>query len=314
MNQQKQTPGVFEQLGEILKSEPAILQHLEWKAKAAHRNTSFSPERRGEQMIKEYSEELTGDIEELKTGGASDESISDYKTRYERYFSSYLGAKSNCFSVMITGGSNFPVRRHEKANRSEQKHYEIFREWRQRAKKAILRKAKPAATYKSELERYRAELAAMQHNHELMKEGNKRIKAANKSGEDITEYLTTTFNIQPHMIAHTMRWGFGLTNNNANMKRVEQQIKLLETKEAIKEKNPITRYNFEGGYLLVNYEVDRLQVFFDSRPSSTELQEWKQKGLNSYNWSPTAKAWQRKITPNAMYHVKNMLPKLTKVS
>ena len=305
---------VLGQLGEILKPEPAILQHLEWKAKAAHRNTSFSPERRGEQMIKEYSEELTGDIEELKTGGASDESISDYKTRYERYFSSYLGAKSNCFSVMITGGSNFPVRRHEKANRSEQKHYEIFREWRQRAKKAILRKAKPAATYKSELERYRAELAAMQRNHELMKEGNKRISKAKKTGEDLTQYLTETFGIAPHMIEWTMKFGFGLQNNNANMKRVEDMIKTLEQKEAMKEENPITKYTFEGGYLLVNYEVDRLQVFFDGRPTPEELAAWKAKGLNSYNWSPTAKAWQRKITPNAMYHVKNMLPKLTKVS
>ena len=314
MNQQKQTPGVFEQLGEILKSEPAILQHLEWKAKAAHRNTSFSPERRGEQMIKEYSEELTGDIEELKTGGASDESISDYKTRYERYFSSYLGAKSNCFSVMITGGSNFPVRRHEKANRSEQKHYEIFREWRQRAKKAILRKAKPAATYKSELERYRAELAAMQRNHELMKEGNKRISKAKKTGEDLTQYLTETFGIAPHMIEWTMKFGFGLQNNNANMKRVEDMIKTLEQKEAMKEENPITKYTFEGGYLLVNYEVDRLQVFFDGRPTPEELAAWKAKGLNSYNWSPSAKAWQRKITANALWHVKRMLPQLTKVS
>ena len=134
-----QTPGVFEQLGEILKPEPAILQHLEQKAKDAHRNVSFSPERRGEQMIKEYSEELTADMAELKTGGASDESINDYRARYERYFSSYLHAKSNTFSAMITGPANFPVRRHEKANRSEQRHYEIFREWRQRAKKAIVR-------------------------------------------------------------------------------------------------------------------------------------------------------------------------------
>ncbi len=241
MNTQTQTP-VFETLGEILNPEPAILQHLEGKAKAAHRNTSFSPERRGEQMIKEYSEELTADMEELKQGGASDESVSDYKNRYERYFSSYLGAKSNCFSIMITGAGNFPVGRHEKANRSEQRHYDIFREWRIRAKKSIIRKAQPQKTYNSELERYRAELATMQHNHELMKEGNKRIKAANKSGENITQYLTDTFNIPEHMIEHTMRWGFGLTNNNANMKRVEDMIKTLEQKrgnERHKPNNPL---------------------------------------------------------------------------
>ena len=98
---------VFETLGEILKPEPAILQHLENKAIQAHNWVSFSPEKRGSQMIADYSEELATDMQELKDGGATDESVNDYKARYERYFSSYLGAKSNCFSVMITGGSNF---------------------------------------------------------------------------------------------------------------------------------------------------------------------------------------------------------------
>lgn len=296
-----------------MKQDVNILQHLEGKAKAAHRNTSFSPELRGEQMIKEYSEELTSDIEELKTGGASDESIADYKTRYEKYFSSYLGAKSNCFSIMITGGGNFPVRRHEKANRSEQRHYEIFREWRQRAKKAIIRKAQPAKTYTSELERYRSELAGMQRNHELMKEGNKRIKAANKSGEDLTQYLTDTFGIAPHMIEWTMKFGFGLQNNNANMKRVEDRIKVLEQKEQAQGTNPITRYSFDGGEFVVNYEVDRIQIFFGTRPSTEELAAWKAKGLNTFNWSPSAKAWQRKITPNAFSCVKRMFDRITKL-
>jgi len=291
---------------------PGLLSHLEEKAARAHNWTSFSPEKRGAQMVKDYGEELAGDMEELKAGGASDESISDYKARYERFFSSYLHAKSGTFSAMITGPAKFNNRRHEKANRSEQRHYEIFREWRERAKKAIVRKAKPAATYTSELERYRAELAGMQRNHELMKEGNKRIKAANKSGEDLTAYLTDTFAIEPHMIQWTMRRGFGLQNNLANMKRIEGMIKLLEQKEAMKEKSPVTKYLFDGGEILVNYEVDRIQIFFATRPTSEELAVWKSKGLNTYNWSPSAKAWQRKITPNALYHVKTMFDRITK--
>ena len=67
------------------------------------------------------------------------------------------------------------------------------------------------------------------------------------------------------MIEHTMRWGFGLQNNNANMKRVEDMIKTLEQKEAMKDKSPITKYRFESGEFLVNYEVDRIQIFFDTR-------------------------------------------------
>lgn len=296
-----------------MEQSKGLLAHLEDKAVRAHNWTSFSPERRGQQMVSDYGEELAADMEELKAGGAGEEAIADYKGRYERFFSSYLHAKSGTFSAMITGPAKFNNRKHEKANRSEQRHYEIFREWRERAKKAIIRKAQPAKTYSSELERYRAELAGMQRNHELMKEGNKRIKTAHKNGEDLTQYLTETFGIAPHMIDWTMKFGFGLQNNNANMKRVEERIKVMEKKEQAQETNPITRYSFDGGELVVNYEVDRIQIFFTNRPTSEELTAWKAKGLNTFNWSPSAKAWQRKITPNAFSCVKRMFDRITKI-
>lgn len=300
-------------MNQEIKTTDNLLSHLKDAAIRSHYNTSFSPERRGEQMIADYSEELTGDIEELKSKDVSDEKILDYKNRYERFFSSYLGAKSRTFSVMITGAGNFPVRRHEKANRSEQKHYEIFREWRIRAMKAIVRKSQPVKTFVSELDRYKAELAGMQRNHELMKEGNKRIKQANKNQEDISQYLIETFGIAPHMIDWTMKFGFGLQNNNANMKRVEERIKVMEQKESRREETPITKYTFDGGEMVLNYEVDRIQIYFAGRPNSEELAAWKAKGLNSFNWSPTAKAWQRKITANAWHTTKHMLPNLAKV-
>lgn len=295
------------------------LDHLKDKATRAHNWTSFSPERRGEQMIKDYSEELNEDIEELKKGGANEESITDYKTRYERLFSSYLGAKSNCFSAMITGPAKFNTRRHEKANRSEQRHYEVFREWRIRAKKAIIRKAQPVKTFVSELDRYRAELAGMQKCHELMKNCNAIIKKA--KGKDCTQLLVdaglseaNAHKIQSPDFAGRIGFAsFKLTNNNANMKRVEQRIKEMEQKESVRNENPITNYTFDGGEMIINYEIDRIQILFSSRPSQEELNTWKEKGLNTFNWSPSATAWQRKITPNALSCVKRMLTNIKKV-
>lgn len=308
------TNGLFEQLGEILKPEPAILQHLQDKAIRAHNWVSFSPEKRGEQMIKDYSEELTADIEELqKDENISPEIIADYKARYERLFSSYLGAKSNTFSAMITGPAKFNTRKHTKANRSEERHYEIFREWRTRAKKAIVRKAQPVKTFVSELDRYKAELEALKQRHELTKQGNKIIAKAKKTGEDITQYLTDTFNVQPHMMDLVKKFGFNTVNNNANMKRIEQRIKELEVKESQREENPITNYTFEGGEMVINYEIDRIQILFSTRPTNEELTAWKAKGLNTFNWSHTNKAWQRKITANAMYCIKHMLTGITKL-
>lgn len=302
-------------------TETPILQHLERAAIQAHNWTSFSPEVRGKQLIADYSEELTADMAELrKDESVSEEAIQDYKSRYERFLTSYIHAKSNCFSVMITGGSNFPTRRHEKANRSEHRHYEIFREWRERAKKAIVRKAQPVKTYTSELERYRAELAGMKRSQEIMKACNAAIKKA--KGKDCTEALIlaglsrdNAVKIQLPDFCNRIGFpSFKLTNNNANMKRIELMIKTLESKEAAKEVAPITNYTFDGGTMVVNYEVDRIQIIFTNRPTSQELSEWKAKGLNSYNWSPSNMAWQRKITANAMYHVKHMLTNIKKVT
>lgn len=291
-----------------------ILSHLASKAEQAFRNVSFSPEKRGQSLINDYSAELTEDMEELKAQGVDNETVIEYAKRYEQNLTAWIHAQGNCFSVMITGAGNFPVRRHQKANRSEKRHYEIFREWRTKAKKAIVRKSRPVVTYLTEIDRYKAELEGMKRSHDLMKEGNKIIAKAKKDGTDITEYLTTTFGIKPHMIDWTMKFGFGLQNNNANMKRVEQRIKEMEQKEAKRESGASAKYSFEQGEFMVNYEEDRIQIFFTDRPSKDELTEWKNKGLNTYNWSPSNKCWQRKITSNALNHIKHMISgKITKL-
>lgn len=308
---------LFSTLGEALKPEPLplALQHLQQRAVQAHQWTSFSPERRGETMIKDYSEELAADIAELQANAdITPESIADYSARYERYFTAYLSAKSRCISPMITGPARFPTNRAEKANRSERNNYEIFREWRKRAKAAIVRKAQPVKTFVSELDRYKTELEALKKRHELTKEGNKRIAKARKTGEDIRQYLTDTFNVQPHMLDWSLKFGFNTVNSNANIKRIEMRIKELESKEQRREVNPITKYTFEGGEMLLNYEVDRIQIMFATRPTKDELTAWKAKGLNTFNWSPSANAWQRKITSNAWYCVRHMLPNLAKAA
>lgn len=295
---------IFEQIAEITK--PDLLSHLRQKAISAHNWTSFSPEKRGEQMIKDYSEQLQGDIEELKKAMIDDEAILSYKTRFINLFSSWINAKSSCASSMITGPANFNVRRAEKANRSEERHYEIFQEWRNKAKKAIVRKSQPEKTFISEIDRYKNELIKLKEAQELTKKGNKIIAKAKKDGSNIDEYLTTTFNIAPHMLDWTKKFGFNTVNNNANMRRIEQRIKELEQKETMRTEATEQGFDFEGGKVVVNYEADRIQVFFDTRPTKAELENWKSKGLNSFNWSPSNNAWQRKITSNAIWVTKKM--------
>lgn len=302
---------IFNQIADVVRPEPKILAHLERKAQIAHNWLSFSPEKRGTQMINDYSEELESDIKELQSQDITEETINDYKARYERLFSSYLSAKGNCFSTMITGGSGVNLRKHEKTKRSEERHYQIFREWRERAKKAIVRKAKPQTTYLSELDRYKAQLEGMRKNHELMKEANKMISKAKKEGKDISPQIMEFIGCSKFDSEWAMKYGFGLANNNASMKRVEDMIKLLEKKEELKNNDEAKKeYIFEGGILKLNYEIDRIQIIFDSKPNFETLNKWKQNGLNSYNYSPSNNAWQRKITPNAIFAVKQLFKRL----
>lgn len=284
-----------------------LLQGFKEKAISAHRWTSFSPEKRGETLINQYSAQLSEDLEELKAEKVDNETLVSYEQRYKSLFSAWINAKSNCISSMITGPARFPIYKAEKANRSEEKHYTIFQQWREKAKKAIIKKTQPEKTYNSEIERYKQELEGMRKNHELMKTGNIAIKKANKDKADISQYLINTFGIKEHMIEWTMKFGFGLQNNNANMKRVEQRIKELEAKEQSRQDEPEKEFLFNGGKVVMNYEADRIQIIHDTKPGQDVITLMKK---NGFKWSPFNKAWQRQITANAIYTTKHLINQL----
>jgi hypothetical protein len=292
-----------------------VLNHLWNNAFRYKYHQSFSPERRANQLVREYSGILTKELAEIETAALkyskTSEEIDAIKTRYQQKFekllTAYWNSESNCISAMITGPSNFPVRQQEKRRGWAENKYTEFVEWRNRAKQAIIKSFKPKATVETELQRYQKELAQLESKHEQMKEGNKRIKEAHKTGEDLTAYLIENFGVAPHMVEWTMKFGFYLTNSNANIKRVRERIAIMEKKQENIEKGEANEIEFEGGRLVFNHEADRIQIFFNARPSREELNAWKEKGLNSFNWSPSQNAWQRKITANAIYATKKML-------
>ena len=281
-----------------------LLQGFKEKAIRAHSWTSFSPEKRGETMVNQYSAQLAEDLEELKAQNIDSETLAAYEQRYKSLFGAWLNAKSNCISSMITGPARFPIHKAEKANRSEENHYNIFQQWREKAKKAIIKKLQPEKTYNSEIDRYKQELEGMRKNHELMKEGNIAIKKAHKEKTDISQYLIDTFGIQPHMIDWTMKFGFGLQNNNANMKRVEARIKELEAKEQNRQNEPEKEFLFNGGKVIMNYEADRIQIKHDTKPNQDVITLMKK---NAFKWSPLNQVWQRQMTRNAIYTTKQLL-------
>lgn len=55
-------------------------------------------------------------------------------------------------------------------------------------------------------------------------------------------------------------------------------------------------WEFDGGRVEANEELERLQVFFDGKPSEEVRKEMR---ANGFLWAPSQKAWQRKLTDNA---------------
>ena len=279
------------------------LEDLKARAIQAHYGTSFSPEVRGENLIREFTEVLLDDLKQIET--ASDEQKEAYISKFKALLSAWIGAKSNCISTMITGPARFPVRRAEKANRSEQNKYELFTYWRSKAKKAILKSMEPEKTYLSEIDRYKKDLAGRQKLQEIMKASNaiiRKAKGATCTAELEAAGLSHDSAIKIQLPDYAGRIGFAqfnLTNNLANIHRIEGRIKEMEAKGQKATTQPEGKeIPFEGGRVVLDYSIDRVQIQHDKRPEYSVISLLKGAG---FHWSPRNGCWMRQISPAAIW-------------
>jgi hypothetical protein len=165
-------------------------------------------------------------------------------------------------------------------------------------------------------------LAQRMELQELMKKANAVIRKKSLSDKEKAEQLvemkllTMAQAMELLQPDYANRKGFPsyrLTNNNAEIKRLKQWVQNLESKrqgELEQEQSgeaPV--WEFEGGRMEANFDADRYQIFFDEIPDA----EFRSKLKRGWRWSPRYSAWQRKITQNAMYSAKSLLPDLKKV-
>jgi hypothetical protein len=83
---------------------------------------------------------------------------------------------------------------------------------------------------------------------------------------------------------------YSLTNNNATINRLKSKVKEVSTS--------FEGWEFNGGHAEANKELDRLQLFFDEKPSESQRAILK---ANGFKWAPSQGAWQRQLTGNAIY-------------
>ena len=85
-----------------------------------------------------------------------------------------------------------------------------------------------------------------------------------------------------------------LKNNYAEIRRLDKRIAEISRNKEV----GFSGWQFDGGRVEVNTELNRLQLFFNDKPSEGQRAQLK---ANGFKWAPSQGAWQRQLTDNAIY-------------
>lgn len=88
---------------------------------------------------------------------------------------------------------------------------------------------------------------------------------------------------------------YELASIRGKIERTEQRLAELDRREQ-QAAEPQTGTAFDGGQIVRNIDLNRLQILFDAIPSADTRAALKQ---NGFRWSPKNQAWQRQLTDNA---------------
>lgn len=256
--------------------------------------------------------------EELKERGAA---MADrYARRLAEWYNKQFRIEMMCPSVMICGGSNFPVRKKEKQNAAQDRHYQLYKEIQQIPDKiaGLLRGANIIKSGDADaLEKLQQKVEKLEAWQAEMKEANayyrkhKSLKGykdfSDERAEELDKAISETWYQKPFA-------PFELTNNNAKIKSAKArmaQIERLKKEAADTAEQPEADGTADLYKVVENAEIMRLQVIFDGKPNAYARSIMKR---NGFRWSPSNSAWQRQLTQNAKYALKRVQEELQELA
>ena len=214
-----------------------------------------------------------------------------------------------CPSILIVGGGNFPTRKKEKQVFAMERNYAeslkiegIISRIRSTGTGGI-RSDEPNA-----LEKLQEKLNKLEEKQQFMKTVNafyRRHKTlegcpvlSEESAKEIQIERGKDWHLSPSPFP-----AFKLSNNNAEIHRIRDRISSLDAVrgDRTSKESDSDCWTFSGGKVVLNRETVRLQIFFDEKPSVDVRSELKRA---AFHWSPSAGAWQRQLTDNAIRSVK----------
>ncbi|MCM1219219.1 MAG: YodL domain-containing protein [Lachnospiraceae bacterium] len=203
-------------------------------------------------------------------------------------------------SILITGGSNFPVRKKEKQNAAADKNMQEFNEIQ-----GLLDKIRStgmggiSADDPNAVEKLESKLAKLEQAQETMKavnayyRKNKTLDGCPHLSPEQIERLKTSMSGSYRANPKPFE-SYQLSNNNAEIHRLKDRIAALTRRKEL----GYVGWEFDGGRVEANTADNRLQIFFDEKPDKEIREELKGSG---FRYAPSAEAWQRQLNDNAIY-------------
>ena len=228
-----------------------------------------------------------------------DQLLDTYARRLAENMNNSYAIEARVPSILIAGGSNFPVRKKEKQNAARDRNMEDWQDVQ-----GILDKIRStgmggiSADDPQAVAKLEAKLADLETAQEIMKgvnayyrkhgtlEGCTLIKP--EQIKELQEGMAQSWHLEKNKPFQS----FVLSNNNAEIGRIRGRIEQLKQHD----EKSFVGWKFDGGRVEANKTDNRLQIFFDKKPDEVARTELK---ANGFKWSPRAGAWQRQLNDNA---------------
>lgn len=233
-----------------------------------------------------------------------------YSRRLADYYNAYYRNESACPSILVCGGSNFPVRKKQKQNTRRESLWQEYKEI-----DAILDKIRSIGTGPVDLADPNAK-DILSDQLERVQKSLERAKALNAYwrkhktfvgfeglAEETAQKMDADFaDLQKRAPYISKPYpDYELTSLRSKAKRIQTR---LDDLDKLQQSVPDLGMEFAGGTIVRNTTANRLQIIFDDIPTADIRQALKNHG---FRWSPRNQAWQRQLTKNAEYDAQKIL-------
>jgi len=238
-----------------------------------------------------------------------DSLLDRYARRLAEYYNAYYRNEAACPSILISGGSNFPVRKKEKQNSRRET---LLQEWNDI--QGILDKIRSVGTGPIDptdphaRELWEDRLQSLQSTLETCKAMNahyrkhKTMKGFRDYSDEKAAETDEAISRAP-AFAQTPFPDVELASLRGKIKRAQENLAKLDSLEEHKD-DAANTLEFDGGKIFLNMEANRLQILFNEIPDEEIRSSLKSHG---FKWSRKNEAWQRQLTRNAVYDAKRIL-------